>query len=263
MRFIRTFAAAAGSGVIASVLLLTISCSSTGPAITAPLKIPGAHFVGNQACAECHADIVRKFNGSPHARLRVAGEAASEFAGCEACHGPGSRHVESRGSARLIINPGKKPAACFVCHQDIAAQFQLPHHHPVVEGHLNCVDCHDPHGDDIFKPAGGLAMARADQSCAACHREQTRPFVFPHGALREGCTVCHQPHGSINQKMLVADDPNLCLRCHAQTLDPNVPPGRIYIGNTDHTSYLQIGTCWTAGCHTAVHGSNVDPRLRY
>jgi hypothetical protein len=24
-----------------------------------------------------------------------------------------------------------------------------------------------------------------------------------------------------------------------------------------------MGTCWTAGCHTAVHGSNVDPRLRY
>jgi hypothetical protein len=26
---------------------------------------------------------------------------------------------------------------------------------------------------------------------------------------------------------------------------------------------LRIGTCWTAGCHTAIHGSNVDPRLRY
>jgi hypothetical protein len=26
---------------------------------------------------------------------------------------------------------------------------------------------------------------------------------------------------------------------------------------------LKMGTCWTAGCHTAVHGSNVDVRLRY
>jgi hypothetical protein len=24
-----------------------------------------------------------------------------------------------------------------------------------------------------------------------------------------------------------------------------------------------VGTCWTSGCHTAIHGSNVDPRLRY
>jgi hypothetical protein len=22
-------------------------------------------------------------------------------------------------------------------------------------------------------------------------------------------------------------------------------------------------TCWAAGCHSSVHGSNVDPRLRY
>ena len=81
-------------------------------------------------------------------------------------------------------------------------------------------------------------------------------------AMREGCTVCHNPHGSINLKLLVVDDPNLCLRCHSQVQAPN-SPGSIYIGNTDHTPYLKVGTCWTAGCHTAVHGSNVDPRLRY
>jgi hypothetical protein len=44
---------------------------------------------------------------------------------------------------------------------------------------------------------------------------------------------------------------------------PAVPSGHVYIGNTDHTALLRMGTCWTAGCHTAIHGSNVDPRLRY
>jgi hypothetical protein len=24
-----------------------------------------------------------------------------------------------------------------------------------------------------------------------------------------------------------------------------------------------MGTCWSSGCHTAVHGSNVDIRLRH
>jgi hypothetical protein len=24
-----------------------------------------------------------------------------------------------------------------------------------------------------------------------------------------------------------------------------------------------MGACWSSGCHTAVHGSNVDVRLRY
>ena len=127
---------------------------------------------------------------------------------------------------------------------------------------MNCVQCHDPHGSDIFKPAGGLAMSRLNESCAPCHRKQTRPVVFDHPAMREGCTTCHNPHGSLNRKMLTQSDPNLCLRCHAEVPAPGLS-GQIYIGNSIHTGFLQMGTCWTAGCHTAVHGSSVDRRMRY
>jgi len=228
--------------------------------VIAPLEIPGAHYVGNAACQDCHAELVRAFPASPHGRFDHPGAALAGQTGCESCHGPGGKHIESGGQAAFIINPGRDPAACFQCHLAVRAEFSLPQHHPVPEGHMACGQCHDPHGTDLFKPAGGLAMARADESCAQCHRDQTRPFVFAHDALQEGCTTCHDPHGSIRQKLLVADDPSLCLRCHAQTQSVN---RRIYIGNLDHTTFLQMGTCWTAGCHTAVHGSNVDPRLRY
>ena len=114
-----------------------------------------------------------------------------------------------------------------------------------------------------MKPSGGLAMARLNQNCAQCHRAQVRPFVFEHPALREGCLVCHSPHGSINAKMLVEADPNLCLKCHAQEQGLGVHPGEIYIGKVPHTAFLRQGTCWNAGCHTAVHGSNMDRILRY
>ncbi|HTR42102.1 MAG TPA: cytochrome c3 family protein [Pseudomonadales bacterium] len=263
MKLKRIWAVPVLAGFSICAPLFLISCSTTSPTVVAPLEIPGAHYVGNKACADCHADIVRKFPTSPHSRLHIENAAVNGQGGCESCHGPGSEHIRSGGSASLIINPGKNPASCFQCHLDVESEFNLPQHHPVIEGHMNCVDCHDPHGGDIFKPEGGLAMARQNQSCSQCHEAQTRPFVFEHEAMREGCTVCHNPHGSINEKMLIDNDPNLCMRCHAQVQGPNVPLGHIYIGNTDHTTFLQVGTCWTSGCHTAVHGSNVDPRLRY
>ena len=141
------------------------------------------------------------------------------------------------------------------------AEFQLPHHHFVIEKRMNCVQCHDPHGSDIFKPSGGLAMARQNENCAGCHREQTRPFVFEHDAMREGCTACHNPHGSINRKMLVESDSNLCLKCHAQV--QGASRGEIYFGSVPHTAFLRQGGCWTASCHSSVHGSNIDAKLRY
>src|SRR5262249_48165154 len=132
------------------------------------------------------------------------------------------------------------------------------------EGKMNCVQCHDPHGADIMKPAHGLAMSRQNESCAQCHRQESRPFVFEHEAMREGCTVCHSPHGSVNSKMLVTRDNNLCLRCHAHLPQPgSAGTGRVFIGKEDHTNHLLYGSCWTSGCHTAVHGSNVNPHMRY
>jgi DmsE family decaheme c-type cytochrome len=146
---------------------------------------------------------------------------------------------------------------------DVHGQFTLPNHHPVIENRLSCVSCHDPHGSDIHKRKGGLAMARLNESCAGCHRAQTRPVVFEHPAMREGCVACHQPHGSINAKLLITPDPNLCLRCHAQVQAPFSASGDFNIGLVPHAAMLKQGTCWSAGCHTAIHGSNVNPHLFY
>ena len=238
------------------------ACSSlTRTSITAP-EITGATFVGNRSCYDCHTNYVRAFAASPHARIHFEQGAPPGGTGCESCHGPGSLHVAAGGGrGKFIVNPGKSPEACFQCHLQTRAEFDLPQHHPVLENRMNCVQCHDPHGGDIFKRAGGLAMARLNETCAQCHREQTRPFVFEHEAMREGCTVCHNPHGSINRKMLVESDPNLCLKCHAQVQGQGVARREVYIGKVPHSLFMQQGTCWSAGCHTAVHGSNVHPRM--
>jgi len=249
-------------GICVGAAIFLISCATSRP-IVVPLEIPGAYYVGNQVCFQCHAQIARGFDASPHARLILEATNLAGGAGCESCHGPGSKHVET-GGAKFIINPGKEPDACFRCHLQTRGEFQLPQHHPVIEGHMACGQCHDPHGGDIFKAAdNGLAMARLNENCAGCHREQTRPVVFEHPAMREGCVTCHNPHGSINRMMLKQPDNNLCLRCHAQVQGPSVPRGEFYIGATPHAALMQMGSCWAAGCHSAVHGSDVDIRLRY
>ncbi|MSU21319.1 MAG: hypothetical protein EXS30_07980 [Pedosphaera sp.] len=229
--------------------------------VLAPPEIEGATFVGNKTCADCHTNITRIFPASPHGRFYKEDLKLAGSAGCESCHGPGSKHVAAGGGrGKFIVNPRQDPASCYQCHLEVHAEFNLPSHHPVIESRMNCVQCHDPHGRDIMKPSSGLAMARLNESCAQCHREQSRPVVFEHEAMREGCTICHQPHGSINRKLLVQSDNNLCLKCHSQL---QVSGGQIAIGKTDHSSFIRGRTCWAAGCHTAVHGSNVSARLHY
>jgi predicted CXXCH cytochrome family protein len=251
-----------------ALAVFIISCATLDHVVVAPPMIPGAKYVGMDQCALCHEKEVKNFKLTAHARIRIEGEGARvEGQGCESCHGAGSLHVDAGGGkGKFIINPAKSPEACFQCHLDKKAEFSLQYHHPVNEGRMSCTDCHDPHGEDINKPKG-LWLARVNDVCASCHREQTRPHVFEHEALREGCTTCHNVHGSINPKMLTERDNNLCLKCHAQVAAAG-SPGTVFIGKMPHagfapTEFLQRGTCFSAGCHTAVHGSDVNSHLRY
>ena len=215
----------------------------------------GAEYVGMEACEACHEDQVKHFRLSTHARISIPGVAGGKAEGCEMCHGPGSLHVDAGGGRGVhILNPKKDPSACFKCHMDKKAEFQLPYHHPVLEGKMSCVDCHAPHEEEV-RPWSMTSLKDVNEACFKCHKDQRGPFVWEHEAIREGCTTCHKVHGSIHEKMLIARDANLCLRCHTQ---PNFP----IVGLRDHASNLAQGSCYSSGCHQAVHGSNFDDHLR-
>ena len=253
-------------GILAAAVLV-ISCATVKRVIAPPPLIPGAKFVGADQCAACHEKITKDFKLTPHSKLELPGEGdrVAGAGGCESCHGPGSLHVDAGGGrGKFIVNPKKEPEACFQCHLDKKAEFHLQCHHPVLEGRMSCTACHDPHGADIYKPKG-LLLARINDQCAQCHRQQAKPHVFEHEAVREGCVTCHQVHGSINPKLLTERDNNLCLQCHAQVAGTS---GQVFIGSIPHagfgaTQFLQRGTCYSAGCHTAVHGSDLNAHLRY
>lgn len=216
-----------------------------------------AKYVGMETCVTCHEKEGKEYKLSTHYRIFVKNDATGAE-GCETCHGPGSIHADNSGGTGNIINPKKDPEVCFTCHTDKKMQFRLPYHHPVLEGKMSCTDCHDPHGIDV-RPWTATSENDVNETCYKCHSDKRGPFIWEHDALKEGCTTCHQVHGSVNDKMLIARDYNLCLRCHATVSNPTLGGHESAAVN----ARWKEGTCWSAGCHQAVHGSNFSKHLRY
>ena len=270
----------AGAAGVVALLLAAISCSTLSRQVVELPEVPGAKYIGSSECEQCHDDLCRDFKTADHARLIAQGKNGLD-AGCESCHGPASLHSDSGGeikppysftagrpqpeglSGRFPIERARAiEIVCYRCHMDVRGQFNLPNHHPVPEGRMSCTQCHPPHQGIAF--AGGSTRLRSqEENCTQCHPAQQGPFVFEHEAMREGCTICHSPHGSVNAKLLTERNSNLCLKCHFQ----QVKGGEIYIGGKLHQSSavnsLSQGACWSAGCHEAVHGSRVSPSLRF
>ena len=229
----------------------------------------GTTYVGSSECATCHEDMrARFFNG--HSRALKGPRRQRQGRWLRIMSRPGKSSCRKRRWIAHIVNPGKSPDTCFQCHLEVRAAVELPYHHAVLEGKVSCVDCHNPHKGDAIKggatsgiqslKGGGTALLGQNETCFQCHTAQRGPFVFEHEALREGCVVCHSPHGSVNQKLLTVRNQALCLKCHFQQ---QTAPGQIFIADVNHSSFLQRGTCWSAGCHEAVHGSQVSPALRF
>jgi predicted CXXCH cytochrome family protein len=243
-----------GAGT-STALLLTISCSTMDDSMVIPTLIPGATYVENDACAECHDVEAETFKGTAHG-MRFIKNGAQTKEGCQSCHGPGSKHVESGGEKSLIVKGNE--AMCYTCHQRVRSEFALQYTHPVASGRMGCNDCHSVHS----KEQAGTKLVSND-TCFKCHQEQRGPWAFEHEPVEhDGCSTCHNPHGSINSRMLVERDYNLCIKCHYSTQFQKV-------GHYAHRRAInpqgvdpsgKMSTC--TGCHRGVHGSNFSKELR-
>jgi predicted CXXCH cytochrome family protein len=271
---VRQVVLAAGTALL---LLAVLSCSSISRKAVVLPDVPGAKYIGSSECEQCHDEICRSFKTADHSGLFAKGKNGFG-AGCESCHGPCSLHSDSGGDvkppysftsgrpqpmgsgARLPLENARAiETVCYQCHLDVRGQFNLPNHHPVPEGRMTCIQCHPPH-QGIAHVGGSTQLLSQEENCTQCHETQKGLFVFEHEAVREGCTSCHSPHGSVNPKMLTERDSNLCLKCHFQQ---QTSGGTVLIGGVDHTAQITEGACWSAGCHEAVHGSRVSPTLRF
>jgi DmsE family decaheme c-type cytochrome len=203
--------------------------SGTVPA-AAPDAPPADAYVGEAACRGCHAVEAEHWDDTLHASLfHQNPRNALERRTCEACHGPGRAHLEDPQDRTRIVaftresgHPvDEQNRMCLQCHAGGARLHWPGSAHDAAE--LACSDCHNPMSRTSER--GLLRKATEHETCFACHPAQRAEFrKRSHMPLFEGklsCTDCHQPHGSVAEPLLAADDVNhVCYSCHADKRGP-------------------------------------------
>ncbi len=191
-----------------------------------------AEYVGSEECAMCHEDIGEFYtsNHSPHAwELGLAVPGRPEAVACEACHGPGSLHVDEGGDGWILgldqlhgLGDAGRAAMCTQCHTDMDLHFaDSPH----AGTEISCADCHgdQTHFGADARPAGDFR--NRTEFCLQCHPAVAAQFRLPsrHRVLEGGmsCSDCHDHHRGMD--MTSFDGLNqTCLSCHAQMSGPFV-----------------------------------------
>jgi len=192
----------------------------------------------NKVCIGCHQGGLRMhWLGSAHESSEVT---------CTDCH---DVHTPKD---RILVRLSQS-AVCVSCHKTVGAQLYRFSRHPIREGKVVCVDCHNPHGS-----VGPLSLREftLNETCYQCHAEKRGPFLWEHAPARDDCRNCHTPHGSSQPRLLKARGPWLCQQCHLVQFHPSgLYAGDALPGGTQSAmSRLLIKNC--LNCHPMVHGSN-------
>lgn len=193
----------------------------------------------SEQCVGCHN---RKEHG-----LWAGSQHDQRNVGCVTCH---SVH-KPQGPAQL--KAANEPALCATCHQNVVnKQRNRFNHMPAREGKLTCSSCHNSHGSANLKLLSyGTTV---DQSCASCHAEKRGPYLWEHAPVANACVTCHDPHGSNNDRMLVAKVPFLCQRCHVTSRHPPTVYDAFVLRNSQNANKITGRGCVV--CHQQIHGSN-------
>jgi len=207
----------------------------------------------NGVCLSCHA----LDQGTGH---WASGVHAANQVRCIDCHQVHASGVTSaqKGTARFdtstrgalnaaLVSPETNAIvqsrsvsndSCLKCHQTERAQLSMPYHHPLREGKMSCIDCHDAHGGAW---GHNLKSANVNELCLGCHAQYRGPFAYQHPPVSENCLSCHSPHGSPNTNLLSVSEPALCLQCHT--------------GHHNGAGLPIADRC--TNCHSSIHGTDV------
>jgi DmsE family decaheme c-type cytochrome len=223
-------------------------CASCHGGAEAHLSDPGRGTIampGSDSCLACHGRDTKtmQWDFADHRRAGV---------GCSDCHGIHAEKRPTHGNPALAMKD-KASALCVSCHQSVLARFNMPSHHPVKEGAMSCLSCHDPHG------SSQVSLTAKTAQCTSCHQSVRGPHMVEHPPAAEDCVSCHNPHGSPNRRLLQVAEPMLCLQCHSVAGNRHGLDGAT--NNTQRITGTALRKC--TSCHSQVHGSSHDQHLRY
>jgi DmsE family decaheme c-type cytochrome len=236
-----------------------LASSRSAPAQQAAKSAPPQAYAGSAACLECHKKETTSFAATAMGKLLLQHPRdEKEKLGCESCHGPAKAHAasggEDRGGLIYFSKKTKTPvsernAACLQCHEKTARMMWKGSTHEIRD--VACTDCHTSMHAESER--GNLKKQTVVQTCARCHATQVAKLShYSHMPVEQGkmeCTSCHNPHGTANEKLLVAPSINeTCYTCHTEKRGPYL---------WEHAPVVE--SC--ANCHDS-HGSAHEKMLK-
>ncbi|BDY04572.1 DmsE family decaheme c-type cytochrome [Ferrimonas sp. YFM] len=185
----------------------------------------------NSVCLGCHSDSQsHDWHGSTHQMEELS---------CTSCHSV--HQADNHLSTVSDIN-----AQCSSCHAQQSADKHKRSSHPLAWGQMSCISCHNPHGGSSEFALNELSV---NDNCYSCHAEKRGPVLWEHAPVTEDCSICHDPHGSVNKALLKQDAPQLCQQCH---LDDGHASKVVRQPGAD--AFGAGRSC--LNCHSQIHGSN-------
>ncbi|HEX6239886.1 MAG TPA: hypothetical protein VFZ61_03285, partial [Polyangiales bacterium] len=235
-------------------------CHATG------VEVRGNDSAGYQASAAVEPLGVYDLDGD--GRLELLGVS------CEACHGPGSQHLEQTPRGRFIVSPSllsteRQTLICGTCHSNprghggelapLDANGRMPHpgarRKDYLASHVTRVDAQ---GADLF--ASGDSQTSHQQ-----YTDFIRSPKYRNDSLLATCSDCHSPHREFDLPADMNFSPASnagCLGCHQPQQDVNAH-ALAKVGY-DHLRGVDPDQLSCVACHqvkTALGGAHVPALL--
>ena len=196
-------------------------------------------------CISCHTDYPRRLAGTDTVFL----DPIPTGVGCERCHGPGQKHVQSLRAAD-IVNPARLSTArqldvCTQCHESSYSnlragrgEFSYRPGEPLGAYRVNFAG--DPPEPDRFillahpermvrsacwKGSGGKLV------CTSCHDPHKSSFEQPTSWWDGRCNACHNDRPCTESAEARAAQNDHCVTCHMRSGSPSSPT---LVTITDH-----------------------------